>query len=265
MIKKIFVLLPFVATQAIGQTEIYNEDFQSGLPATYTLVDNDGFTPNAAVSQFANAWIELTDPNNPNDTIVGSTSYFEPVGQSDRWLITPAITLGNFGNIAYWEARSHDPSFPDSYFVLVSKTDTQLSSFTDTLISVTSEYPDWTSREGNLSELGLDNETIHLAFVNRTNNGFKLYIDDIRVVEEDPAGIQQLDIVKISIYPNPSSNTIHISGIQDIRSVMIISMDGKRIAQGSEASMDISTLEAGRYLIEVNSDTEVARSYFIKL
>ena len=264
MIKQTLFAVTLLGTQAFAQTEIYNEDFQSGLPVAYTIVDNDGLTPNAAVAEYTEAWIELTDPEDANDTIMGSTSYFDPVGQADRWLITPAISLGAYGNIAYWEAKSHDDSFPDDYIVLVSSTDAQIASFTDTLLMVYSEYPTWTTREGNLSELGLDNQTVHLAFVNRTDDGFKLYIDDIRVEMEDPSGIDELESVKITASPNPTSGMIHVSGIQSISSACVLSLDGKVLINSTTNTVDLSTLTSGRYFVEVKSDTQVARALVVK-
>lgn len=265
MTTKILIYSFLSLSPIIGaQTEIYNEDFQSGLPATYSVVDNDGLTPDAAVSEFADAWISLVDPDNTSDTIMGSTSFFSPIGQADRWLITDAITLGNYGNIAYWETKSHDPSFPDSYFVLVSKTDTQLSSFTDTLDIVYQENEYWTEHAGNLSDLGLDNETVYLAFVNRTYNGFKLYLDDIRVEMEDPSSVQELAQVQISIYPNPSSDYIKVSGNQKFETHKIYSIQGQFLQESTESVLDISTLAPGRYVLVSTTEMGVARSQFIK-
>lgn len=247
-----------------AQTEIYNEDFQSGLPVSYSIVDNDGLTPDPAVSEFADAWISLVDPENTSDTIMGSTSFFSPVGQADRWLITDAITLGGYGNIVYWETKSHDPSFPDSYFVMVSSTDTQLSSFTDTLDIVYQENEFWTEHSANLSDLGLDNETVHLAFVNRTYNGFKLYLDDIRVEMEDPSSVKELAEVRTSVYPNPSNNYIKVVGNQKFKTHKIYSVQGQFLLESTDAVLDVSALSPGRYVLVSTSEMGVARSQFIK-
>ena len=92
---------------SIAQTEVYNEDFQSGIPVDFTIVDNDGLTPDASVAEYTDAWIHLVDPDDTaqTDSVMGSTSYFSPTGQADRWMITPAITLGSFGNTLFWERK----------------------------------------------------------------------------------------------------------------------------------------------------------------
>lgn len=264
MTKTISILaLGLISTNAMAQTQIYNEDFQNGLPASYTIVDNDGFTPDASVIDFADAWISLADPTNPSDSIVGSTSFFSPVGQADRWLITPAITLGAYGNSLFWDAKSHDPSFPDGYMVLASRTDTALASFTDTVYSIDSELADWTYREASLSDAGLDNETVHIAFVNRTDDGFKLYLDSISIFKEDPAGLSNLEPFVVGIHPNPTNGKVNINGDFDL--VRIYSTAGQLIIETSNNTIDLSNYNSGVYLISVQNGDRIYRSRIIKV
>lgn len=264
MKKGIVLVLGLISTTTWGQTVIYSEDFQSGLPVNYTLLNNDGLTPDASVSEFSDAWISLSDPGNPSDTIMGSTSFFNPTGQADRWLITPAITLGSYGNWAYWEARSHDPSHPDTYYVLVSSTDTQAASFTDTLFSYAGEHPDWTSREGDLSALGLDNQTIYLAFVNRTEDGFKLYVDDIRVEMEDPSSVSELTSIRLQAYPNPVSEILQITCNQAIESIEILNSFGQPVGYCTSSSIAVSNLSTGTYFARVTGEFGSTTLRFVK-
>lgn len=257
---RIFTALTLVISSVgIAQTEVYYEDFQTGLPLTYTIVDIDGLTPDPAVSDFANAWIELTDPDNVNDTVVGSTSFFSPVGQADRWLITPPITLGAYGNILSWEAKSHDASYLDGYHIYISITNTDLSSFIDTLGIVNFENSTWTSRELNLSEAGYNNQTVHIAFVNRTDDGFKLYLDDIRMVIEDPVGISENKLSSVAVYPNPSNGILNIVG-DNVSSVKVFDSMGQLIIEGTDKSFDLSDIETGIYLVSV-VDNGIAKTF----
>ncbi|MCO4814290.1 MAG: choice-of-anchor J domain-containing protein [Flavobacteriales bacterium] len=266
MIKELFFTTALLLSLAANaQTEIYNEDFQSGFPINYSIVNNDGMTPATAVSDFTDAWVLLSDPDNDSDTIVGSTSFFETPGRADRWLISSAISLSAFGNMLYWEARSHDPSFPDDYYVLVSRTDTQLSSFTDTVASVLNELEGWQARSANLSEYDLDNETIYVAFVNTTLDGFKLYIDDIRVEVEDPAGIHELVQTNVTTFPNPSIDYIEVSGNKTFNNYKIFSLSGEIIIDSTDSRIDVTRLEAGNYLMVAEGDDSIGRTSFIKL
>lgn len=246
-----------------SQTVIYSEDFETGLPANYTIVDNDMQTPDPSVADFANAWIELTDPDDPTDTIVGSTSYFSPVGRADRWLITPPITLGAFGNILSWEAKSHDASYLDGYDVYISITDTDLTSFIDTLAMIALENATWTSREVNLSEAGYNNQTVHIAFVNRTNDGFKLYLDDIQMVIEDPVGQNELSVNNLGIYPNPSNGKLSVKN-SDTPEVNVISSAGSTVFSGTGNEFDLTHLDAGVYFVQVDDKGNVQTFRWIK-
>lgn len=250
-------------SQLQAQTLVYEEDFDNGIPAMYTLIDNDGLTPNQATADFTDAWIALPDPLDSTDTIVGSTSYFEPAGFADRWLITPQITLGAYGNILYWDGRSDDPSFPDGYYVLASKTDTQISSFTDTVAVVQAELATWTVNSANLSEFGLDGETVHLAFVNRTYDGYKLYLDSISVFVEDPVGLEETQPLSVQFGPNPTNDQVYFNMQPD--AVRIYSLSGTQVAEFQNSTqISLAKLPAGMYWMEIQEGTNKIREKIIK-
>lgn len=252
-----------ILSQLCAQTLVYQEDFESGIPANYTLIDNDGLTPNQATADFADAWISLPDPLDSMDTVVGSTSYFEPVGTADRWLITPQITLGAYGNFLYWEGRSDDPSFPDGYFVLASRTDAQISSFTDTVAVVFAELADWTLNSASLSDAGLDGETVHLAFVNRTFDGYKLYLDSISVFIEDPVGLQEEQALQVQFGPNPTSDKVYFNIQPDL--VTVYSLSGAVVTQIRDSqSISLLDLPAGMYWMEIRKGTALVREKIVK-
>ena len=245
-------ILTLISFTSLSQVVSYNEDFQNGLPLDYTIVDNDGLTVNPSVSDFSSAWHAFVDPMDPLDTIVGSTSYFEPAGQADRWLITPAITLGTFGNILYWEAMSQDASYPDGYKVLISTTTADIASFSDTVFSITGELAEWTSREVNLSDEGYNNQTVFLAFVNRTTDGFKLYLDDIKVEIEDPVALIEKNKKSFIVYPNPATNLLNVDG-EGIIQLQLIDLTGRVLATTNNNYLDVKDLNSGEYLIRVES------------
>jgi hypothetical protein len=236
-----------------SQVVILNEDFQLGFPANWTMVDVDQQIPNAVVSEYSYPWIIKADPQNTVDSVVSSTSFYEPVGRANKWLITPAITLGEFGNYLSWEAKSHDPSYPENYKVLIS-TSNQVADFLDTVRLVVLENPEWTTREIDLSGLGFNGQTVYLAFVNTTNDGFKLYLDDINVRKNDPVGIEELADVFVQVYPNPTTGNIKINCDKEIDKVSVFSLDGKLMQQmkyNNVDQIDLSILNSGVYLINM--------------
>lgn len=251
---------------SFGQTIAFTENFQSGFPTNWTMVDVDQQVPNQAVSEYTSAWIITSDPDNTADSVVSSTSFFEPEGQANKWLITPPITLGAYGNLLSWRARSFDPSYPDNYKVLVSTTDTELTSFTDTVGLVEQEDAEWVTRTANLSNFGFNNQTIYLAFVNFTNEGFKLFLDDIEVEIENPLTTPELVVESIQLSPNPAEKSVVVRGNIAWEQVTILTMDGKVVLQQAmnNNTFDVDQLPSGVYVVQVAHQSHLATSRLVK-
>jgi hypothetical protein len=157
---------------------IFQQDFENGI-APMTLVDNDGKTPAANVAAYAAAWTVAT-PSFGNGTKVAiSNSWYNPPGQADDWMITPALTITEPTTILSWEAKAQDASFPDGYQVRISKTGTNLADFTDVAFSIPAEMTTWQERGISLGAYA--GETIHIAFRNNSNDMFLLLVDNILV------------------------------------------------------------------------------------
>ena len=244
------------------QTPILSVDFQQGIPSNFTIVDNDQNTPDPSVAEYTAAWISITDPIDSTDTIAASTSFFTPVGTASRWLITPQVSVGAFGNYISWNARSHDPSFPDDYLVLVSTSDNQIASFTDTIGYIIEENHQWTNREVNLSDSGFNNQDIYVAFVNTTDDGFKLYIDDINVRKDDPVSTQEAGpFNSFHFYPNPSSDYIYFDEKHEIK---ISDLSGKILLRTNDDKIDIRDIKSGTYIIKIYQNGIGLSKIFIK-
>lgn len=239
-----------------AQTTILEEDFQQGIPANWTINKVDSYVEQDP--QFAPGWITIADPANSNDSAAAATSYFTTNGKANRWLISPPITIGTYGNYLKWKARSFDPSYPDTYQVLVSTTDTQIASFNDTISRVVFEWEEWTAREVNLSEQGYSNgQTIHLAFVLETTGGFKLLLDSINVRKDDPLSLNENNFkTDISIYPNPTTDFIQFSAEAALKHVSLYNTAGKLIySQENGAKISLESFDQGLYLVRITTAT----------
>ena len=249
------LVFSFILMNGISQNILLSTDFQQGIPSAYSIVNNDNFTPDATMTDFLgqNAWIVLPDPENPLDTVAAATSFFETADSADRWLITPPLALASFGNYLSWNAKSHDPSFPDDYLVLVSTTDNQLASFTDTIGNIEQENFEWTNREVNLSTSGYNDSTIYVAFVLRTFDGFKLYLDDIEVRSEDPVGINETATLDLVVYPNPTSGSIHVRTEAMVEKIQVFSVNGQLLKTEFQSEISLADLNTGSYLLQITT------------
>ncbi len=253
MNKTLLVGIILTAHITFGQTLIFTEDFQSGIPTTWEFRNLDGKTPNAAVSEYTSAYISKIDPEDSLNLTASSTSFFSPIGTANRWLITPPIVMGAYGNSIEWKAKSHDASYPETYLVLVSSTDSLEASFTDTIGYIIQEYADWTTRSVNLSAKGLDNQTIYVAFILQTNDGFKFYLDDVSASKEDPLGLAESANDDLSL-KSFGDGKYEIVSNQTPEEVLVMDEMGRIVLQGTSKDIDLSQFKAGLYFVQATID-----------
>lgn len=263
MIKTIFTLFILSLTYCFGQTTIFQEDFELGIPSNWMTVTNDQYTP--VLPQYTEAWVSLPDPDFEDDTVAASTSYFTSEAESDRWLISPLIQIGDDVNTLSWAARSYDPSYPDSYLVLVSTTNTDISSFTDTLAEINEEFEDWTNHSVSLTDKSFNNTSIYVAFVNRTYDGYQLFVDSIKIVEEMELSTNKLPSNELVVFPNPSKGKFKVQSETIPNKIIIKSNDGKEVSTLTNTKyIDIENFVDGIYYLEIYFENKIARNKVVK-
>lgn len=92
-----------------------------------------------------------------------------------------------------------------------------------------------------------------------------VYIDDIELSGTSTAAISEnMSVSDISVYPNPATN--HISVLTDIivYDVSIIDALGNQVAYSKEKDIDCSTLPAGVYYIQANTEKGIRSFSFVK-
>ncbi|MGB0932913.1 MAG: choice-of-anchor J domain-containing protein [Lishizhenia sp.] len=266
---KIFLLVAFIyVSVAQAQSVVFNESFDAGIPLAWTIVDNDNNTVDSAVSEYSEAWIATNDPDDASNTVASTSSFFSPIDRADRWLITPGIDLGTYGNTISWRAKSHDPSYPEDYSVLISTTDTDLSSFTDTVALIENAAPYWIDSTVNLSALGYNGGTVFIAFVLTTFDGFKFYLDDVEINKEDPVALdsEEKNVSNLNVFPNPSSEFITISYFEK-QQFTILDANARVVKTGeTNKQTTIAELTKGVYFIRVlDKNNAIIQKKFIKL
>lgn len=175
----LFIVL-FAASKLSSQ--IFHEDFNSGTAlSSWTLIDLDGRTPANNVSQYVNAWI-LKQDSSIADSCASSTSWYNPLGQADDWMVSPLINIGS-SNILSWDAEAQDNRYPDGYEIRISTTTADTAGFNShpPIFTIAAENPSWTRRSLNLQALGYANQSIYLAWRNNSNDQYILNIDNIKI------------------------------------------------------------------------------------
>lgn len=258
------LLFIFGNSIVVAQTIILEENFDAGIPSAFVIYNRDGYTPHSSVAEYTDAWISGQDPSDVSNTVASATSYFDQPGMADRWLVTSPVTLGAFGNILSWTGKSHDASYAESYLVLISTTDTSVESFTDTLKAVVNEDIYWTNHSVNLSEEGYDNQTVHIAFVLRTIDGFKFYLDSLNIVSEDPVGLNKQASFEFRLYPNPTTDKITFESGVPVQQAIVRDINGAVILETEDMEINVRDLSAGIYFLELVHSGGVSSKKFIK-
>lgn len=183
--KKTITLLLGLAFAIQANSQIFSAGFENNNGtrlSEFTTINNDGLLVPvyAPVLEFdTEAWIQFYDGY--DNKIAFSTSWYDPAGQSDDWLITPSIDIPNEGEpTLYWKGKSYDMDRLEDYDIRVSTTDNEMESFTDTILSVNGEQAfEFNARSLDLS--AYKGQSIYLAFVNITNDGLYLALDDLYI------------------------------------------------------------------------------------
>jgi hypothetical protein len=260
----ITALVLTIGFTSFSQVELLNENFTTGIPATWSVIDEDNNTP--GIVQYTDAWIGLTSIF---DTCAASTSYYvdsngdeDVTATSADYLITPQLSLLTFGNILTWDAKSLDGSFPDGYLVLLSTTDNLAASFTDTLKVVSEETPYWTNYSVDMAEKGYANQNVYISFFNNTTNGYALLIDNVIITGDDPASTLENE-VNVSVYPNPFINELNFE-TEGFETVSIYNMLGELILDSNQSKVLTSDFKSGQYIAVVKTFNSVIKIKVIK-
>ncbi len=104
----------------------------------------------------------------------------------------------------------------------------------------------------------------------RGNDGFPVENDDriIKVSNEqytEPTGIDEYNKeLKLHFYPNPVENTIYLDH-EEVQSYKIYDLSSRLVIQGQfEHHIDVSELQQGLYILEINEGNTIRRGKFLK-
>jgi len=157
--------------------DYYREDFEGALfpPAGWQLIDvlNPVYTWDYAFefpyNGFASAYIGYDLANNPGED----------------WLILPKFTVAPADSFSFWLALQDNGWIPDSTFVLVSTTDSALTSFTYVIATLAEgdNYPGYREiyQQYSYSLAPFVGSDIYIALMNKNTNGDGIFIDKVEV------------------------------------------------------------------------------------
>jgi hypothetical protein len=251
------ILLSALNFCIFAQTPVLEEDFNTGFPSGWLLIDNDGVAPynNPNVNFITDAFVitEDYDSTNIGDSILVATSWLDSNVSADDFLILPQVTLSSGGNYIYFDTKSVDQSYPDGLQLLYTFSDLSVDTIMSSgiLFDTIASPPYWTNFMINLDTLDLQNKTVHFVFRHYGNDNFILALDNIKIETDNPLGIRNSKLTSLYVYPNPTTNIINIAGLTELEDYSIIDVSGKILKEGQTINTIQINLSSGIYFVKI--------------
>lgn len=148
-----------------------------------------------------NAWIAKKYYAEYGNSAV-SISWYNPVGQSDDWLVTPLISIPTGDHALEFDNIAPDASYPDNYEVWITTTGNTVNDFLDngTKIqnSVAANPGCWALKTIDISDYA--GQDVYIAFRNVANDKYIMMIDNVvvRAFLQDDARLNSATHVRYS-------------------------------------------------------------------
>ena len=140
---------PYVEVSWMG-SYIYSEDFESGFPDGWAVIDADGD---------GNNWFEITNNStipghNGSNGLMTSASYTNVAVTPNNYLVTPQFTANSGSTFSFW-ACAQDASWPSEHFGVAVSTTSQTNAGSFTTVQ------EWTmtAKDSGTASIGRDGKT----------------------------------------------------------------------------------------------------------
>ena len=196
----------------------------------------------------------------------------EEWGPQDEALVTPLLAINRPTALRFETFCQYGvPDYQDHYKVDVLNTNTG----TWTTLWDAVEQPQWVNQFEEPVHIDLSayqGQNIRLRW-RAHNNGsdiltYSWFIDNVKVVATDTITSVSENYLETNMYPNPVDNRLTISAEEDIQSISVYSIISVKVMEAvinnKEAVIDLSDLESGMYLVEIQGENEKTIKTFIK-
>ena len=230
------------------------ENFENGIPACWLNIDADGD---------GHSWMGFLDA-------AVSFSWFDVELTPDNWLITPQLVLGADNNaLTFTIATLGGEFFPtEHYSVLVSTTDTQLSSFTEihsaTLTPADALYLG--GKEVTLDLSAFSGQSIYIAFRHwNSTDQFGVILLDVLVTSDGTVDLPANELTGIQIFPNPVGSEMQIQSELPITRIDVIDMLGRVVLQQQGGNtVNMQQVAPGIYTVQIHTEAGVVPIRIVK-
>lgn len=231
-------------------------DFNDGFPDNFTMLDLDGLTPYPGQPAQNATWDRFTLDG--IDFFALSSSWFNPAGQADDWMIIQDLEIADVANkvVLTFEGQSMDPSYLETLELLVDEGNSVEPGEFE-LIETINQVNGADFREYAVDLTDYVGQTISFAFRNVSYDKYYLLVDNIKLwtvgeaVSADVAG----KVTSPYFVENESSAFVTLSvtntGYEDITSVTLNATSGENSEEIVKDGIRIKTLNERSFSVEV--------------
>ena len=122
-------------------------------------------------------------------------------------------------------------------------------------------WPDW-----KFSSTGERNFPTAELTGNSLSDFSGLTIGEVNIDFRPAASVDDIFSSKVSVYPNPATNSVKITSSVEINTLEVYNLLGKRIIRTSNVNndLDVSSLSKGIYILKLTSGNSVATKRIVK-
>lgn len=170
----------------------FNFEFEEGIPPGIEFYDIDGNIPSADIESYGftgdQPWVWHYVESEDNH-VMASTSWYEPAGKSNDWMVLPPLNVEDADLVLAWRAKSNHKSLRDGYSVYISEKGNTPQDFdtSNPVFRTEAEDNNWVTHQVSLNEY--EGKTIWIAFVNDSEDCAVLWIDGIAATTPQNAAI----------------------------------------------------------------------------
>lgn len=158
----------------------------------FNTVDNDQKTADSSLIAYGinSNWQVYSEVVSPGDTnrFIGATSYFNPPGQADNWLMFGGVTIPTTGADLTWDYKIANNAYRDGYRVLINTTGATVSDFVSA--TVLKNVPDndastngdtvWANNSVQITTPFVG-QKVYIAFHHNATDQLLIFFDNITV------------------------------------------------------------------------------------
>lgn len=294
--KKILLLSAFIGVGLLSaQSTLFQENWDGQGPGigSWTLYNVDGRIPidpadasgDGLPALVTNAWnvLSLTQIQNSGaptyltyaypaaatgmaGNVATANSWYDPAGAANDWLVSPQINIpaAATGVNLTWSATSLGAAlYLENYKVYISTTGNQVANFTTILKTVTNESSSGTYHTVNLNSYVGQN--VYIAFRDDSNDEYIMLLDNIKITSTNTLATKEIIKKHTDFSPNPTKDFLNINTDSKINSVSVVDVTGRKVNVKLDGNkVDVRSLSAGTYLINVETKDGISTEKFIK-